>query len=134
MKHKQFPRAAGLAVLALAAILILGMGGVPCPIRTVTGVSCPGCGMTRACVCALRLDLAAAFRYHPLWPMAPLLAAVYLGQRRLPPRLVQAAMAAALILLLAVYLMRMADPTDPVVTFQPEEGWIGRAILALCSR
>ncbi len=42
---------------------------IPCPIKHLTGLSCAGCGMTRAMISALRLDFAAAFEYHPLWVM-----------------------------------------------------------------
>ena len=39
-----------------------------CPFRFFFGISCPGCGMTRALLAALRLDFAAAFSYHPSLP------------------------------------------------------------------
>jgi len=38
-----------------------------CPVRAIFGVDCPGCGMTRACLSALRLDFRSAFAYHPLF-------------------------------------------------------------------
>ena len=47
--------------LALWAIFI------GCPIKQIFGVNCPGCGMTRAFLSALRLDFCAAFHYHPLF-------------------------------------------------------------------
>lgn len=37
-----------------------------CPFRHLTGYSCPGCGMTRACVSLAHGDLGASFYYHPL--------------------------------------------------------------------
>lgn len=37
-----------------------------CPMAVVTGIPCPGCGMTRATLSALHGDFATAFRYHPL--------------------------------------------------------------------
>ena len=40
---------------------------IPCPIKFLTGISCPGCGMSRACLSALCLDFEQAFSYHPLW-------------------------------------------------------------------
>jgi len=43
-------------------------GFVLCPFRAVTGLPCPGCGMTRA-FCALgHGDLSAAFGYNALAP------------------------------------------------------------------
>lgn len=59
---------AGLLVLVLR--LLNGF----CMLRTLTGIPCPGCGMTRAVLSALRGDFRAAFAYHPLWVTLPLLA------------------------------------------------------------
>ena len=43
-----------------------------CPIRLVFNLDCPGCGLTRACVSALKLDFVSAFNYHPLfWLIGP---------------------------------------------------------------
>ncbi len=42
-----------------------------CPVDWLFGVPCPGCGMTRAFQCALRLDFAGAFYYHPLFFIVP---------------------------------------------------------------
>lgn len=36
-----------------------------CPLVTITGYPCPGCGMTRAAFCLLHLDFAEAFELHP---------------------------------------------------------------------
>lgn len=44
-------------------------GPVLCPMPLVTGVPCPGCGITRALACATRGHLAEAFAFHPLWPL-----------------------------------------------------------------
>ena len=37
-----------------------------CPIKRFFGVSCPGCGLTRGCICILKFDFEEAFRYHVL--------------------------------------------------------------------
>lgn len=60
----------GLLVLAgMSAVtgpaLTSTLGFVPCPVRTVTGVSCPGCGMTRACVALSAGDVGAAWHAQP---------------------------------------------------------------------
>lgn len=43
-------------------------GGVflPCPFRTLTGLWCPGCGLTRATHHVLRGDVAQALRFNVL--------------------------------------------------------------------
>ncbi len=56
-------------VLVLCAFL-----GCPCPIREAIGVPCPGCGMSRAWLAALRFDFAEAFYYHPLFWVVPVVA------------------------------------------------------------
>ena len=47
---------------------------LPCVIRFLTGWICPGCGMSRAWLALLHLDLAAAFYYHPMFWSVPVLA------------------------------------------------------------
>ena len=34
---------------------------IPCPFYTVTGLKCPGCGMTRMCMDIMHLDFKAAY-------------------------------------------------------------------------
>lgn len=38
--------------------------GIPCLFHLVTGLKCPGCGVTRMLMSILRLDLSAAFSYN----------------------------------------------------------------------
>lgn len=45
----------------------------PCVIRYLTGIPCMGCGLSRAWLSALRLDIVAAFRYHPMFWSVPVL-------------------------------------------------------------
>ena len=39
-----------------------------CPFKLLTGIDCPGCGMTRAFMCIILGDPAAAYYYNPLAP------------------------------------------------------------------
>lgn len=66
------------AKLLAGAGLILGIGlayaffcsatglAVPCPFRALTGLYCPGCGVTRMCLALLRLDFAGAWAANPV--------------------------------------------------------------------
>ena len=39
--------------------------GIGCPFYQATGLQCPGCGVSRMCLCLLRLDLPGAWRANP---------------------------------------------------------------------
>lgn len=54
-----------LAILAAVISLASWIFGSACPTYALFSLCCPFCGMTRAHLAALRLDLAAAFSYHP---------------------------------------------------------------------
>lgn len=103
--------AAFAAVTALAAAVSFTVG---CPIRRLTGLGCPLCGMGRACRAALHLDFAEAFTWHPLWPVVfpGLLLCILLEHRR-----AGSSKAVALVLLavfLGVFALRLWR-RDPVV-------------------
>ena len=54
-----------LGVGALYALFVRLMGwGIPCIFNSLTGLRCPGCGVTRMCMSILRLDFASAFHYN----------------------------------------------------------------------
>ena len=58
----------GAAVLLIGcayAVFYIKTGiGVPCPFYLLTGMKCPGCGVTRMVVSLLHFDLVSAFRYN----------------------------------------------------------------------
>ena len=64
-----FNRKAGLGALALvllAAVLPSQGAGVPlCVFRYLTGLPCPGCGLTRSFSCILHGDFSRGYDYHP---------------------------------------------------------------------
>lgn len=123
---------------AIAAIivfyLILELLGVTCPILYVTGVSCAGCGMSRAWLSLLRLDLAAAFSYHPLFWLPVPTAVLVLLRRRVPERAYRWGLIAVCVLFLAVYLYRQIFLEDGVVVFRPDQGLAARVIRRLFGR
>jgi hypothetical protein len=63
-----FSVVAGAAWLLCAAQAALGVGEglILCPFRLATGHNCPGCGMGRAVVAAMRGHWLASFHFHPL--------------------------------------------------------------------
>jgi hypothetical protein len=60
-------RVAAAGVLGAAAVWPLMPVHPPfaCPLRVTTGIPCPLCGMTRACVAIARGDVGDALRYNP---------------------------------------------------------------------
>ena len=93
-----------LLLFTSIAVFYLNCG---CPIRFFTGVSCPGCGMTRALTALLRLDLSLAFEMHPLVFLLPIAAVVYFIRRLIPKKALRLIYVSALILLVAIYIIRM---------------------------
>lgn len=62
---------------AVYAVFTARFGGIPCPIRFLTGLKCPGCGVTTLFLRLLRGDWAGAFSANPfLLATSPLLAAI----------------------------------------------------------
>lgn len=60
-----------LIVIIIFAVLylvfsILFHPFIPCIINEVTGLYCPGCGVTRMLISIIKLDFYQAFRYNPL--------------------------------------------------------------------
>lgn len=120
-----------LAAVALFYIVIESLG-VTCPILFLTGISCAGCGMSRAWLSLLRLDLAGAFAFHPLFWLPVPAAALLLFRRRLPRRVFLWAMGAVCALFLGVYLVRLFSPGDDVVVFRPAQGFLVQMLRRLC--
>lgn len=65
-------RTYGLGILiAIAAMVMFRIVlGAVCPFRALLHIPCPGCGLTRSCVCILSLRFVDAFRWNPagyLW-------------------------------------------------------------------
>ena len=66
--------AAGVAVVVAFAVTPFA---IPCLFRLVTGIPCPGCGLSRAFVYALRLDFLAAMRMNFLFLPLVLIGGTY---------------------------------------------------------
>ena len=62
--------------------LTIGLGflllDIGCPIHKLTGLHCPGCGITRMFVSIVKLEFYQAFRYNPLIFIYLILFIIYL--------------------------------------------------------
>lgn len=113
-----------VAVCGLLALALFGSESTICGFANVTGVPCPGCGMTRAMGELLRGNVAAAHRQHPLvWLLfAELLAAgTFWGLhcagwiRWRNRRWVAPLLGLTAVLLIVVWIVRLANGTAPTV-------------------
>lgn len=130
--RRHISRSTREAIDAVSAVVLLyvflGLVGIGCPIRYVTGISCAGCGMTRAWLYLLRGDLQGAFVAHPLWWLVlPALLWIWRG-RRLPRRAYWAGIWLIAGAFLVVYLWRMLCGDGSIVYFRPMDGLIGQII------
>ena len=109
-----------LAAAAFAAVAAerLENGPVLCVFRGLTGVPCPGCGLTRGVAWLMRGKIGRAAEYHPLapllaveavvgWVLAGLVLAGFM--RRPPERRLHLLLWLHLAALLAVWVMRLAS-------------------------
>ena len=102
--------------------------GITCPILFVTGVSCAGCGMSRAWLAAFRLDFPAAFGYHPLfWLPVPMII-IFLLRKKINKRIYHLLMAVMIAAFIAVYIIRLLNPEDDVVRIGMEDGVIYKIV------
>lgn len=78
---KLLTRAGLILGIGLAYALFGSLTGLalPCPFHALTGLWCPGCGVSRMCLALLRQDFAAAWGYNPgLMLLSPPLAGLLL--------------------------------------------------------
>lgn len=62
--------------MILAGFILLDF---KCPFVLLFDVSCPACGMCRAWMSFLTMDIDAAFSYHPLFFLGPVVVLVAVG-------------------------------------------------------
>lgn len=75
------------SLLTAGIVLVVGLSyyafikltglGIPCIFHSLTGLHCPGCGVSRMCIALLQLDLATAFQSNAFWMVLWPFLAVY---------------------------------------------------------
>ena len=91
---------------------------IPCVFKSVFGINCIMCGMTRAWLAALRLDFATAFSYHPMfWSVPILLSELFLNGKLFGRKNLDiVVIIMILIAILAVWITRLSNPDLFVIT------------------
>lgn len=124
IKKKLWSKLKILLLICVVYYLITWFTG--CPIRFFTGVSCPGCGMTRAWLSLLHLDFAKAFHCHPLFITAPFIAAAFLLDDWIDIKKYRWVIVLTAAIYIIVYLIRIIWFPDDIVSFEPQNGFIYR--------
>ena len=125
-KKEVLGRLKGLVLVAALYYAVSWFIG--CPIRFFLGISCPGCGITRAWLAALTIDFPKAFSLHPLFWMVPFLVLAVLFEDRLAVSGWRYAVVLICLIFIAVYCVRLIVYPDEVVYFRPKDGFIYRAV------
>ncbi len=108
----------GIVALYLAFFAV----GITCPIKFITGVSCPGCGMSRALMNAVKGNFSAAFSYHPMWIILPITAFLLIFfkvKKKVTAFNITIGVFSAL--MLSVYIYRLFFLSQDVVVFSPSD-------------
>lgn len=104
--------------------VILELFGVTCPIRFLTGVSCAGCGMSRAWLSLLKGDIGMAFYYHPLFLLPIPAALILLLKNKLPKSIYLFGIGLIGVAFIIVYIIRLMFSDGSIVAFDPASGAI----------
>lgn len=106
--------------------VIMELMGITCPIRFLTGVSCAGCGMSRAWLSLFRGDFAMAFYYHPLFLLPVPAAIIFFFKRKIPKSVFSFGIGLIGIAFIVAYVIRLLYSDGYVVAFDPASGLIAR--------
>lgn len=117
-----------LIVMAIIMVFygVLFMLGIRCPIRFITGISCPGCGMTRALWSALHLDFGSAFSYHALWPLVVAFVICYVVSQYRNKTIRSEFIWILACIFIVYYLYRLLFMNSEIVVFRPKEGLLNK--------
>lgn len=127
MKNKlsRFKEPFTLVLGALGYALLLKTLNISCPILKLTGISCPGCGMTRALISALQFNFAKAFYFHPLWLIfiifSVLLIILYIYEKK---KMFKLFLGFTIVLFIFTYILRLFLYENDIVNINIEQGLI----------
>ena len=111
--------------------VILESFGVTCPIKYITGISCAGCGMSRAWIALLHFNIHEAFMYHPLFFLPPVVVIFMLLKSKINIKFYKIFMVTMAGAFVIVYLYRMFIGTGDIVVFEPQNNILFRIIRKL---
>jgi len=112
-----------------ALYILFHLVGIGCPIKFLTGISCLGCGTTRAWLAIfLHGDIVGAFKFHPLF-WVPVPACIFmLFKKKFSKKTFNAFIFFCFTLYLLVYIFRLLYSDGSVVACSPRHGAIYKII------
>lgn len=113
----------GYIILAVFLVAVFYLFGPGCPQQALFGISCLGCGMTRAYLQLLQGNVKGAFFYHPLFPIVPFAVFLLFFRKKIPKTIFHITMIFIFSLFVFVYIYRLSIH-DPVLKFDIKEGWL----------
>ena len=116
MKQKKSYR-----IILIAAVLIFYLFGPGCPQQALFGISCMGCGMTRAYIQFFHGNIKGAFFYHPAFWTVPIAAVLLLFHNKIPKKIRYAVLTFIFLIFFFVYIYRFCTH-DPVLLFEIRKG------------
>ena len=135
-KRKSHRRIEVITSVAAVVVLyvILESFGVTCPIKYITGISCAGCGMSRAWISLLHFNIHDAFMYHPLFFLPPVVVIVMLLKSKINIKIYKIIIFTIIIMFAIVYMCRLIWSGDDVVVFEPQNNILFRIIRIINSK
>lgn len=124
--------------LFVAVVILLQVLSIGCPIKFITGMSCPGCGLTRAWESALLLNFDDAARFHPLFWVVPFVFLMLAVSKNMKRRMAwDIALGAIAFCFVALWVIRLGNtsdfsmilpaasnnPLEDIVSWQPPRWW-----------
>ena len=122
-----------LSFCIILYIFICSILNIGCPILYFTGIPCPGCGMTRACIELLHLHFIEAFYFHPLIYFVPPYCVLYfyLKNKGHNSNILLYIFA---VVFIATYLIRTLFSNNPVISINIKDGLIYRLLSNILER
>ena len=135
-KRKSHRRIEVITSVATVVVLyvIIESFGVTCPIKYITGISCAGCGMSRAWIALLHFNIHDAFMYHPLFFLPPVVVIVMLLKSKINIKIYKIIIFTIIIMFAIVYICRLIWSGDDVVVFEPQNNILFRIIRIINSK
>ncbi len=125
LKNQEFTNAITVVLTVVLLYVALNLLGITCPIKYITGISCPGCGMTRAYLSLFCFDFGSAVDFHPLWWAVPLFL-IFLFLFRKNGKAKRILIAISVIVFVFVYFIRITNNYNAVVVFDYKNGLLYR--------